>query len=299
MRIYALELDNDIKGKEERRAHIDALMAELEAPDLVVLPELALPSYMGSDAIWAHADTDSRETAAWAMETARKWNTAIAVGYVEAKAGEIYNAYLIADGDKVHGIVRKSEGESYLFKRGDFDAIIHTPFGPVAVAICYDARRKGFYDKIREEAVALILFPHGSPSDPRKMAAEAAVNDAFCGAYAEAFDVPVIYVNSKGRMDPMPGWTGRMMMQAGFRLNGLSKIHSTQGKPLPSPRKEVLGLEVALTPKHRVRDIRFHGNDITPGNRLFRRVLLPWDVRAGIRFYQREKHRIGKGRSSP
>lgn len=299
MRIYALELDNDIKGLKERMAHIESLMEGLVDPDLVVLPELALPSYMGSDAIWAYADRDSAQTATWAMETARRFRTTVAVGYVEAAESDIYNAYLIADGDKVHGIVRKSEGESYLYKRGDFPSIIHTPFGPVAVAICYDARRKLFYDKIREEAVALILFPHGSPGDPGKVAAEAAANDAFCTAYAEAFGVPVVYVNSKGKMDPMLGRTGSMMMQAGFRLNGLSKIHSTQGKPIPTQRKDVLGLEVELAPRRRVRDIRFYGSDITRGNRLFRLLVLRRDVRAGIRFYEREKHRIWKRMPAP
>ncbi len=51
MRIFALELDNDIKGIEERKRYIEGLISRLPSPDLVVLPELALPSYMASPAI--------------------------------------------------------------------------------------------------------------------------------------------------------------------------------------------------------------------------------------------------------
>lgn len=40
MRIFALELNNDIKGLDERMAYIESLIAELHHPDLVVLPEL-------------------------------------------------------------------------------------------------------------------------------------------------------------------------------------------------------------------------------------------------------------------
>ena len=42
MRIFALQLDNDIKGIAQRKAYIESLLAAL--PELVVLPELALCS---------------------------------------------------------------------------------------------------------------------------------------------------------------------------------------------------------------------------------------------------------------
>ena len=97
MRIYALELNNDIKGIEQRKAYIESLIARLKRPELVVLPELALCSYMGSDAIWKYADENSRETSEWAMKTAEKYNIYIAVGFLEMTKGDIYNSYLIAD----------------------------------------------------------------------------------------------------------------------------------------------------------------------------------------------------------
>ena len=52
MRVFALELDNDRRGIEERKDYIEGLIARLPAPELVVLPELALCGYMASQAIW-------------------------------------------------------------------------------------------------------------------------------------------------------------------------------------------------------------------------------------------------------
>ena len=51
MRIFALELDNDIKGIERRKAYIEGLIEKLPKPDIVVLPELAICSYMASQKI--------------------------------------------------------------------------------------------------------------------------------------------------------------------------------------------------------------------------------------------------------
>ena len=39
MRIFALELNNDIKGIEQRDQYIESLIGRLPEPDLVVLPE--------------------------------------------------------------------------------------------------------------------------------------------------------------------------------------------------------------------------------------------------------------------
>lgn len=48
MNIYSLELDNDIKGISARKQYIETLIAKTIVSDLIVLPELALCSYMGS-----------------------------------------------------------------------------------------------------------------------------------------------------------------------------------------------------------------------------------------------------------
>ncbi|NMB03319.1 MAG: carbon-nitrogen hydrolase family protein, partial [Tissierellia bacterium] len=68
--------------------YIESLIARLDRPDLVVLPELALSSYMANQSIWAYADENSQITSAWAKKMAEKYNTFIAVGYVEQSQGE-------------------------------------------------------------------------------------------------------------------------------------------------------------------------------------------------------------------
>lgn len=81
MRIFALELDNDIKGLEERKEYIESMIAKLPSPELVVLPELALCSYMACEEIWKYADDKGKDTAEWAIRMARKYHTYIGVGY--------------------------------------------------------------------------------------------------------------------------------------------------------------------------------------------------------------------------
>lgn len=51
MRIFALELNNDLKGLSERKVYIESLISALPAPDLVLLPGLALPSYIPSQKV--------------------------------------------------------------------------------------------------------------------------------------------------------------------------------------------------------------------------------------------------------
>ena len=167
--------------------------------------------------------------------------------------------------------------------------IIPTPLGEVAVGICYDSRRKHFYDNIKDHKISLILFPHGSPNNPNDEKSERETNDFFCSAYERAYDVPVIYINSVGKMDFMLGKTGKMMMNAGFRLNGLSKIYASGGTPIQSDVQEAIGIDIELMPKERKQDITFHGNDINKGNFLFRNLVLKPDIKKGVKFYEKMK----------
>ena len=289
MRIFCLELNNDIKGLVEREEYIEDLISRLDRPDLVVLPELALPSYIGTVDIWRYADDNGERTGKWAMRMASKYSTYVAVGYLEKQGNDYYNSYLVADSQQVYGKIRKSEGESYIFKRGDFPNVIETPLGNIAVAICYDSRRKHFYENIKAQEISLIIFPHGSPASPKKLLNEMKTNDHLCGIYQNAFGVPVIYVNSVGRLDRMMGYTGRMMMRAGFRLNGLSKIYSETGNILGGGIKEAIGIEVDLNDNKLIQEIEFNGDNLVKGNWLFRKIILPVDIKKGIRFYDANK----------
>ena len=294
MRVFALELDNDRRGIEERKDYIEGLIARLPAPELVVLPELSLCGYMASPAVWNYADEGGRDAAEWAVDMAGKYGTCIGVGYLDRENGDYYNRYLIASPEGVCGTVTKSEGEAAVFKRGSFGSTIPTPFGLVGVAICYDSRRKHFYDNVKDEALTMILFPHGAPADPKKPDKERRENDLRCGLYAAAFGVPVVYVNSVGDLEEMPGKMGEMMRKKGFRMNGGTKIYAAEGKPIPTEVKEAVGMEVPIHSKRRVREIPFHGQDILPGNFFFRQFILKPDTAAGIRMYEENRLKEGK-----
>ncbi len=286
MRIFALELNNEIKGIAEREAYIEGLIASLPSPDLVVLPELALCSYMASQEMWKYADNCGVETERWAEEMATKYDTYIAVGYLDFDGGDYYNRYMIASKDGSLGTVSKSEGEAAVFKRGNFGSVIHTPFGKVGVGICYDSRRKHFYENVKGEPLSLILFPHGAPADPKKPDEEIATNNYFCGAYRDAFGVPVVYVNSVGALDYMPGLMGKMMAGHGFRMNGKSKIYSSSGQEIHCEVAEAIGLDTELSEKKITREIPFYGEDIIKANLLFRWLVLKPDTKRGIKMYE-------------
>lgn len=287
MRIFALELNNEIKGIPARKQYIESLVAQLPDPDLVLLPELAVCSYMASREIWQYADRNGRDTAQWAMALAEKYHTCMGVGYLDYENGDYYNRYLIADGARVFGAVSKSEGESAVFKRGRFDPIIKTPFGNVAVGTCYDAKRKHFYNRVKDEALALIVFPHGCPADPKTPEREIAANDYFCGLYQQAFGVPVVYVNSVGPLEYMPGMMGRLMARAGFCMNGRSKLYHQGGRELSCGPAEAVGVEITPVPGKLSRSIPFYGDDLLKGNRLFRLLVLQPDTRWGLRLYKK------------
>ena len=294
MRVFALELNNDLKGIEQRKAYIEDLIGKLPSPELVVLPELSLSGYMASQALWEYADDRGRDAAAWAVQTARRFQTCIGVGYVDREDGDYYNRYLLAGPDGVYGIVTKSEGESAVFRRGSFGSLIDTPFGRVGVAICYDSRRRHFYENVKSEALTMILFPHGAPADPNKPEKERKENDLRCMLYADAYHVPVVYVNSVGALEPMPGKMGEMMRKRGFRLNGLSRIYDPDAIALDAGIPEAVGAEVKIHSKRRVKEIVFYGEDVLPGNRLFKQFVLKPDTKAGIRLYEQGRAAAAK-----
>ncbi len=286
MRVFALELNNDVKGIEQRKDYIEELIKKLPLPELVVLPELALCSYMASQEIWQYADDCGRNTSEWAIAMAKKYNTYISVGYLDKENGDYYNRYMIAGSEGVCGYVSKSEGESALFKQGDFSSIIATPFGKIGVAICYDSRRRHFYENVKEEELSMILFPHGAPADPKQPEKEHRENDIRCMMYVEAFGVPVVYVNSKGNLEYMPGMMGKMMKKHGFRMNGMSRIYANDAVPIDTGVTEAIAAEVAVSPKRRIKEIKFHEEDILPGNWLFRHLILAPDTKAGLKSYE-------------
>ena len=285
MRVFALELNNEIKGIEERKAYIEGLIARLPEPDLVVLPELALCSYIPNQTIWQYADEKGADTTQWALRMAIRYNTYIGVGYADLEYNDFFNRYMIVGPKGVCGAVAQSEGISAVFRRGDFKNVIVTPFGKVAVAIGYDMRREHFYENIKDESLSMILLPIASPADPNQPEKEHKDNDLRCSLYVSAFDVPVVYANCTGALEEMPGKVGAGMKKRGFRMNGMSRIYSSDKEQIGTDVPEAIGAEVPIHSKRRVKDIPFFGGYLTPGSTLYRAFVVKPDINWAVKYY--------------
>ena len=99
----------------------------------------------------------------------------------------------------------------------------------------------------------------------------------------------MVYVNSRGSLEYMPGKMGAMMQKHGFRMNGLSKIYAENAAPIETDVPEAFGAEIKLQPRRRGSEIRFHGQDILPGNWLFKHLILKPDTKAGLRSYEENR----------
>lgn len=77
MRVFALRLGSDIKGLDARKAYVEGLVAKLPSPDLVVLPELALCSYMASQDAWAFVGSCGCGASTWVVDLAERYGTYI------------------------------------------------------------------------------------------------------------------------------------------------------------------------------------------------------------------------------
>ena len=297
MRVFALELNNDIRGITERQAYIEGLIAqlpkqdadELQEPDLVVLPELSLCAFIPNQYIWQYADEKGKTTTEWALRMATKYNIYLGVGYADREGRDFYNRYMIVGPKGVCGAATQSEGVSAVFKRGNFKNTIVTPFGKVGVAIGYDIRRELFYEGVKDESISMILVPSASPDDPKKIEQERKQNDLRCSLYVSAFDVPVVYVNSTGALDEYPGKVGAKMMERGYRLNGLSRIYASDAAPIETDIPEAIGAEVKVHSKRRVKDIPFYGGYLTPGHTLYRAITLKREALWAVKYYGKNR----------
>ena len=174
-------------------------------------------------------------------------------------------------------------------QRGDFKSTIETPFGKVAVAVGYDLRRQLFYQNIKNESITMILVPTASPDDPNKPEQERKANDLRCSLYISAFDVPVVYVNSVGALDEMPGRVGARMKKHGYRMNGMSRIYSSDIETIETDVPEAIGAEVPIHSKRRIRDIPFYNGYLTPGHNLYRSITVKQDIKWAIKYYGKNR----------
>lgn len=78
------------------------------------------------------------------------------------------------------------------------------------------------------------------------------------------FVVSVVYVNSKGKQEYMPGEMGTMIAKVGFTMNGVSKIYAAEAITFETGLSEAV--EVSVVSSSLKKEIVFHGDELIKGN---------------------------------
>jgi len=292
MKFAAFQLNNSVRGIENRFSMIEQLIQQVKDVEFVILPELSTPGYIPTYEIWNYKESSGEITKSWAVSIAKKYNIYIGCGYVDYSNDEYYNAYLIAGPDGVYGSVYKEEPESNIFKRGKFPHIVKTPFGKVAIGICFDSHRECFYDGIKDENPVLILMPHAwamSVDDNGRVKDENISKTDFLGnSYADGFGIPVVFCNALGAVDRMAGITGALMKD--YKLVGQSGVYLPGNCVTHFREQEICLFDIDITkPGKLQKEIPFYGTYIDRGSKLFRNVVIPLDIRKGVKDYERHR----------
>lgn len=220
---------------------------------------------------------------------ARKYNIYIGAGFVEKWENDIYNSYLLANSSGILGVIRKSEPESNIFKRGNFGHIVDTPLGKIAISICLDSHKKSFYDSIKNEDVCMILMPHAWATNTEKVKEDKQKIMTLVNAYSTAFECPVVFANAIGEVEQMAGITGKLMNPQKYKLNGNSIVFADGRTTDFADKKESITLECDIKCKGKVKDITFFGDWIDEGSSLFRNVVIPLDIKRGVKMYNKSR----------
>lgn len=288
MKICVIQVNNDIIGINNRLNYIEEEIKKCKC-DFVILPELSTSGYIPNSKIWQYAEKDGKITKKWALEMSKKYNIYLGAGFIERNGEDMYNSYLITSPDKVLGVVRKNEPESNIFKRGKFDHIIPSPFGNIAVSICLDSHKKDFYESIKDEEISLILMPHAWATDIEREEDDKKKILALITSYGKSYGCPVVFANAIGNVEEMAGITGKLMNPKKYKLNGNSIILSNNELTSFAGLNQNIYSDIDVKPKKRKSDINFYGEWIDKGSLLFRNVVIPLDVKKGIKLYNQSK----------
>ena len=165
MKITVIQVNNNIDGISNRLKYIEQQIQKAGQTDFVVLTELSTSGYIPNKKIWKYAEVDGEITKKWATEMSKKYGIYIGAEFVEKSGNDIYNSYLLANSNGILGVIRKSEPESNIFRRGNFEHIVDTPLGKIGVSICLDSHKKSFYESVKKDDLSMILMPHAWATD--------------------------------------------------------------------------------------------------------------------------------------
>jgi predicted amidohydrolase len=211
---------------QERVDRVGAIVAGLDAPDLVVLPELWATGYFAFDGY----DELAQPMTGPLVETLRGWagdlGIHLAAGSVleRDETGRLHNTALLIgpDGElkltyrKVHVFGYQSL-ESKLLSPGDDARVAETDLGTVGMTTCYDLRFPELYRHLVDQGAQIVIVPAAWPAPrlehwqlfTRARAVEDQVVMIACNAAGRQGDVEL--AGHSAVIDP---W-GRVLAEAG------------------------------------------------------------------------------------
>lgn len=132
-------------GGSRARTLAGAQTAFADGADLVVVPELSVPGYVGTrDALWALAEPVDGETVRGWTSLAREHGGLLCGGFCERDGDAMFNSAVLVDGDGVLLHYRKLHlfaTEKHAFAPGDLGLpVADTRIGRIGACVCYDLR---------------------------------------------------------------------------------------------------------------------------------------------------------------
>ena len=135
---------------------------------VIVLPELATSGYMFADADEARSMAISVSAPQFAVWSAAAGTAVVIGGFCElAEDGRLYNSAAVVDADGVIARYRKThlwDREKLIFTPGEVrPPVLATPYGAIAVMICYDLEFGELTRRATLDGAELIAVPVNWP----------------------------------------------------------------------------------------------------------------------------------------
>lgn len=299
VRVAAVQIESKHGLIEANHKHATPFIeqAAQAGAQLIVLPELFASGYLPNEALWDAAEPPDGKTVTWLKKTSKRLGVYLGAGLVETDGRDFFNIFVLTTpGGEVAGCGRKVNAESYCFKRGPGEHIIHTAIGKIGVGICADNQIGSLPKLMHEQSVDLMLMPHGWPTPCKtgKGVSEQDIQEQHDKTkqlvllYAGCLGVPAVFVNGVGAMGSMSGILGKFMDPEIFRLEGRSLIIDADGtlKGELGDEEGVIVADVTLDParKHYAEPENYDGW-LLPGSAIVRKIIVPLDVNLGQLWY--------------
>jgi predicted amidohydrolase len=171
MRIASIQLKVIEDSKAKALKHAQELILGCRGADLIMLPELWNIGFMSYDRYRQEAETREGPTLTMLMDLARDLKCYIHTGSIVEKEEEEYfnSSFLLNPDGTVVGSYRKfhlftfQSAESEILTPGRSLTVLHTDFGTMGLATCYDLRFPEFFRRMVDMGAEIFLVTAAWP----------------------------------------------------------------------------------------------------------------------------------------